>query len=307
MPRRVGWGAAGILVAMCAIWGCNIVFIKISSRGIPPLVAVTLRNCGAALLVGGYLLLRRRVALLHRDRRLVHGLVIGVLFAFDFLFLYWGATLTDASRAVILLYTQPIWVALGAHFFLPDDRLTARKGAGLLLAFTGVAAVMLSKSGQPGTEHLVGDIMEVGAALSWAATTLYIKATLGTEEMSSAHVLFYQLAFSVPLLATAALLFDRDATFDPTPVVVGSLLFQTLVVATASYAVWYWMLQRYSATAISSFTLLTPLFGVLAGWLILGEALPVTLLLGLVCVVGGIYLVQTTRPRADASAGSVAS
>jgi drug/metabolite transporter (DMT)-like permease len=288
--------AIAVILGLCAIWGANMAIIKLSNAGIPPLIAVTLRNAGAAIPVAAYLLWRR-IPLVHRDRRALFGLVIGVLFGLDFLFFYWGASLTNASRGVIFLYTQPFWVALGANALFPDDRLTGRRVAGLLLALAGLAAVFLTHSGA-GSHHTAGDLMMLTAAGFWAATTLFIKATTRSVDVPPSSTLFYQLVFSLPLLGVAAFLLERHDPIDPTPVAVASLLFQTFIVAAASYAVWYWMVQRYQVTALSSFTMVTPMFGVLAGWLILGEALPPLLLVGLVLVSVGIYLVQAVPARA---------
>ena len=287
--------AALLLVCVCAVWGVNMTAIKLSNEGIPPLLAATLRNVGAVVPVAAYLLWRG-IPLIHRDRRALFGVIIGVLFGLDFLFFYGGSSLTNASRAVILVYMQPVWVALGAHVFLPGDRLTRRRAVGLFLALTGLAAVFSAPSGgQEGT--LTGDLLELAAGMTWAATTVFIKATVERFEVPPSSTLFYQLLFSVPLLGMGFLVFERDAPVEPTALAVGALLFQTFVVAAASYAVWYWMIQRYQVTSLAAFTMTTPLFGVMAGWLILGEPLPTSLLLGLLLVSAGIYLVQAVSPR----------
>jgi drug/metabolite transporter (DMT)-like permease len=290
VSRGLTPGAVALVVGLCAVWGANMAVIKLSNEGMPPLVAVTLRNAGAAIPVAAYLLWKR-IPLVHRDRRALFGVVIGVLFGLDFLFFYWGSSLTNASRAVIFLYTQPFWVAIGANALFPDDRLTLRRLAGLFLALAGLAAVFLTNSGA-GPSHRTGDLMMLAAAGFWAATTLFIKAIVRKVDVPPSSTLFYQLVFSLPLLSVAAFLLERHDPIELTPLVIGSLLFQTFVVAAASYAVWYWMIQRYRVTALSSFTMLTPVFGVLAGWVVLGEALPPLLLLGLVFVTVGIYLVQ---------------
>ena len=77
-----------------------------------------------------------------------HALVIGMLFGLEFLFVYRGLTHSPASRSLIFLYTQAFWVALGAHFFLKEDRLTTTQLFGLILAFCGLAAVFRSRSPQ---------------------------------------------------------------------------------------------------------------------------------------------------------------
>ena len=80
-----------------------------------------------------------------------------------------------------------------------------------------------------------------------------------------------------------------------TPVVIASLFYQGVVVAFASYLVWFWLLTRYYAARLSVFSFLTPLFGVIAGVVVLSE--PITpAFIGAVAMVGvGIYLVNVRR------------
>ena len=77
----------------------------------------------------------------------------------------------------------------------------------------------------------------------------------------------------------------------------GALAFQTVIVTFASYLLWFWLMRHYPATQISSFTLLTPVFGLAAGVGLLGEPLTSRLVIALVAVSGGIALVSR-RPRA---------
>ena len=131
--------AALILALLCFLWGAQAVSIKFSNQGMPPLMAAALRSLVSGILVWLYARMKGRgVAFPPGQTR--HALVIGLLFGLEFLFVFWGLAFTPASRSVIFLYTHPFWVALGAHFFLKDDRLTPAKLFGLVLAFAGVTA-----------------------------------------------------------------------------------------------------------------------------------------------------------------------
>lgn len=283
------------MVGLCVIWGGNIAVIKVSNHGIPPLFAVSFRGMVASLILGGFLLLRGQ-PLIHRDRRLKHGLILALLFALDFLFTYWGTAYTSASRAVIFLYTQPLWTALGAHFLLRGDRLSPARSLGLLVAFGGMASVFLAYPGADLAGYWVGDLMEVAAALAWSGTTLYLKVALAEGGLNEVSALFYQVLFSLPLLIGAALVVERGAHFSLTGEVVAAFAFQTLV-PTASYLVWFAMIQRFRVSQLAAFTLLAPPFGVFAGAAMLGEPLGWPLLLGLALVTVGIYVVMTPQSR----------
>lgn len=290
--------AAAALSLVCLLWGINVVMMKISTEGFPPALTAGLRNLVAAGIFV-VVLVAMKQPVFHRDRRLLHGMAIGVLFAFDFFFMYTGVQYTNASRTIIFMYTHPIWVAVGAHFFFSYDRLTWKRILGLLLAMGGIASVFATRPEELPVNYWIGDIMIIVSALFWAATTVYIKAMSDRFQVTAVHILFYQLIFSVPLLLILAAIFERGFAINVTPVIAWSLVYQTIVVAAASYLVWYWMITRYHVTNLAVFSMLTPLFGVLAGVMIRGEALTTWLLVGLGLVLAGIYLVTAGRREAS--------
>lgn len=293
-PGTIPLTASLLLLLICFLWGANIIAIKISNQGIPPLLAATLRSALASLLLFAYAYPRGQ-KVLFPTRDLGHAAAIGVLFGLDFLFLYWGLEFTLASRGIIFLYMHPFWVALSAHFLLPSDRLTSIKGAGLILAFAGIILVYGARSETLPPLYWLGDLMELLAGVFWAATTLYIKKVVQIRELSHYQTLFAQLSFSIPLLAAGSLIFERGQSLSLTAPVLGAFAFQCVVVAFLSYLLWFWMIHHFSVSRLSAFTFLTPLFGVLLGGLILGEDIPLLLWLGLLLVGAGIYLVN--RPE----------
>jgi drug/metabolite transporter (DMT)-like permease len=81
-----------------------------------------------------------------------------------------------------------------------------------------------------------------------------------------------------------------------TPSVLGAFAYTVILTVVVGYQTWFWLMRSYSAASLHAFTFLTPIFGVIAGYLILGEPLTIGTGLGLVLVAGGIYLVN--RPQA---------
>ena len=288
---RLPLSAGLILGVLCFLWGANAVSIKFSNQGMPPLMAAALRS-----MVSGFLLwvyaraMGKKVGFPRGQIR--HAIVIGVLFGMEFLFVYWALSYTPASRSMIFLYTHPFWVAMGAHFFLKGDRLASTKVFGLLLAFFGVAAVFRARSPELPELYWIGDLMALTAAVFWAATTLYIKRTTETVQLDHYQTLFAQLFFSFPVLALGSLLFEQPADLNLTPLVIAALAYQGVVVAFASFLVWFWLIHRYAVSRLAAFTFMAPLFGVILGGLVLGEPITVFVWVGLVCVAGGIYLVN---------------
>lgn len=279
------------LLLLSLLWGGNMVAIKVSVQGVAPLFAAGLRSLVAAACV--LLWMRARGTPVVPSRGLLaHGAAAGVLFGLEFGCIYLGLRYTLASRTSILLYTHPFFVALGAHWLLAGDRLHLRKTAGLLLAFAGIVVLFARRWGPLTAATLPGDLLILLGAALWGATTLYIKRTLAGRA-APVQTLFYQLAFSAPvLLAWSAIQEDR-LWHGLTPAVGVSLAYQCFIVAFASYLAWFELIDRYSVSLLSAFTFFTPVFGVLLSAALLpGEALGATTFLSLALVCAGMVLVN---------------
>jgi len=285
--------AAALAVMLCLSWGFNQVAIKLALPEIPPLVQAAFRSTFGALVV--VLWSRSRgVRLTEPDGTLVPGLVAGVLFALEFLLIFRGLNWTSASRASLFIYTAPFFVVVGARWLLPSDRFDRWQWLGLCLSFAGIAVVfgVPTPGGDP--NELIGDLMLLLAGAAWGATTLVIKASRLVHAPFE-KTLLYQLIVSAPVLALCAHAVGERVVGPPSALAVGSLLYQTFWVVAVTYLAWFALIQRYSASRVSVFTFLTPLFGVAAGHVVLGEPLTPAFALGAALVVAGLALVN--RPR----------
>jgi len=287
--------AMAIVVTLCFLWGMGQVSIKVANRGVSPIFQAALRSVVATLLVALWARVRA-LPLLHRDRTFLHGLVIGLLFGTEFVFIYFGLSYTTASHAVLFLYTAPFFVALGAHWLLPNEPLTGRKLAGLILAFAGVIATLWDSLGRPTRLQIAGDLMSMTGGLLWAATSLYLKRVVRSS-MTPSQMLFYQLGVSAVQLSAMAVLLEPQWIRDIGPLVIASLAYQGIIVAFASYLVWFWLIQVYPVSNLSALTFFTPIFGVLLGSLLLHEPLTAKLLSGAGLVTGGMILVNWPETR----------
>lgn len=293
-PSHIPLDGVLILMVLSLLWGSNMVTIKVSNVGVPPMMAAMIRSIVASFLLWLYARSKGEAVFLPREY-FWDGIVIGALFGGEFLVLYWGVMFTDASRAVIFVYTHPVWVALAAHFVLHGDRLTWGKGLGVLISFAGLALVFGSRSATLGPYFWVGDLMELTAGILWAATTIYIKKFIWNTPITHYQTLFAQLFFSIFILAAGSLVFEWGRPLAPTLPVLAALFYQSVIVAFMSYLVWFWLIHRYPVSRLASFTFLAPLFGVLAGGIFLQESLTMFLWIGLALVAAGIYLVN--RPQ----------
>jgi len=286
--------AMALLVVLCASWALQQVTIKVANHGVSPILQSGIRSVGATVLVVIWMALRRE-PMLERDGTLWWGIAAGLLFAGEFLLIYWGLAFTHASRAVIFLYMSPFVVALGAQLFIPGEHLRMVQIVGLCCAFAGIAVAFRESLSFPTRRMLIGDVMLVGAAVLWGATTVLVKAS-PLARINPAKTLLYQLAVSAVVLPLGSLALNEPGIVLMTPLIVGCLVYQVVWVAFITYLAWFWLVRHYPASRLASFTFLTPLFGVLAGGVLLKEPITNLLVLSLVLVGTGIYLVN--RPVA---------
>jgi drug/metabolite transporter (DMT)-like permease len=280
------------LVLCCFLWGLNQVAAKVAIAEVPPLAQAALRSLGGALLV--FVWARARgIALFDRDGSLPGGLTAGLLFAAEFACIFIGLQFTTASRMAVFIYISPFVVALGMPFIAKSEQLNALQMLGLVTAFAGVTWAFAEGFTRPtpGPLQWLGDALGVAAGVLWGATTLAIRASR-LSSASAEKTLLYQLAISGFALAVAALVHGQPWATTLSALTWASLLFQVVVVTFASYLLWFWLIRHYPATRLAAFTLLTPVFGLLLGALLLGEPITARLLIALATVAAGIVLVN---------------
>jgi len=293
VARPLDTMAALVAVVLCLSWGFNQVAVKLALPEIPPLIQAAFRSTFGALIVVAWAR-ARGVKLMEPDGTLILGIVAGVLFGLEFLLIYRGLVWTSASRASLFIYTAPFIVVIGARWLLPGDRFDRWQWTGLLLSFAGMLVAFGVPTPGGDRYQLIGDLMLVLAGAAWAATTLLIKATR-LVRVSYEKMLLYQLIVSAPMLALCAQVFGERVVEPPSAVALGSLLYQTVWVVAVTFLAWFALIQRYSASRLSVFTFLTPLFGIAAGYMVLGDPLTPAFALAALLVVAGLVLVN--RPR----------
>src|SRR5471032_2796203 len=245
--RPLGPGAIALMLLLCFSWGFNQISVKLALPDIPPMLQATIRSVVALPLL--MLIARLRgVKIFVSDGTLGVGLFAGLLFGLEFVMIFLGISLTSASRAVVFLYTAPFFVALGSYQFL-GERLRASQWGGLALSFAGVALAIGVPQPNVDARVLLGDLLTVGGAAMWAATTLLVKATpLGRAPPEKA--LGYQVAVSIPILAFAAWIFGETLIRVPGPLSLWLMAYQSIWVVGTTFLLWFWMVKTYSASKL---------------------------------------------------------
>jgi len=291
--RPLSPGAVALMLMLCLSWGFNQIAVKLVLPDVPPMLQALSRSVGAlpVLLIIGWL---RGVKFFERDGTLWAGLSAGIIFGFEFVLIYRGLLLTSASRAVVFLYTAPFFVALGSYLFL-GERLRASQWSGLGLSFASVALAIGVPQANVDANVLLGDLLIVAGGALWAATTLLIKAT-ALLRAPAEKGMGYQVALSIPILGFAAWISGERITHVPSALSLSLLAYQAFWVVGLTFLLWFALVKAYSASKLSAFTFITPLFGVIASYFIMHDTLTLAFGVAALLVIAGLYLVN--RPEA---------
>lgn len=276
------------LVGFAALLGLNQVVIKIVNEAVQPVFMAGIRSFGAMCVL--YLWMRWRGTGPHFARVAAPSAVLaGLLFAGEFVLLFMALDYTSVARASIMFYTMPVWFALMAHVWIPGARLTPAKVLGLVLAVAGVALALLNRPGSA-AGSVFGDLLALFGSLGWAGIA-FIARTTEFARVTPLMQIFWQLSVSaVVLLALAPFFGPLIREF--APVYLAGIAFQVFIVGSLGFLLWFWLLKIYPANGVTSFSFLSPIFGVVFGWLILQEEVTLSLLGALVLVCCGLILIN---------------
>jgi len=284
--------AITLMLLLTSLWGFQQVTIKVIAADVSFVMQAAIRSLFATLLLLAWSRLTKE-SLWGRDGTLAAGLGAGLLFAFEFVFIYGGLGYTNASRMSVFVYLAPPLTALGVHFFVPGERLALGQWFGVALAFAGLV-LAFAEGFFSGQNTWLGDLCGLVAAFLWASTTVLIRASR-LAQASATKTLFYQLGVSALILPLASVLLGEKGVSAVTPLVLASLAYQGVIVAFASYLVWFWLLTRYLAARLSVLSFLTPLFGMASGVAFLSEPLSAHFAAAALLIATGIALVNFRR------------
>ncbi|MDC5320255.1 DMT family transporter [Acinetobacter baumannii] len=294
--------ASALMVLLCMVLGLQQVVLKIAAPDISPIMQIALRSGLSAVLVLP-LLWRDHSIHLFSYKQCKAGALIALFFSLEFYFVTQALKFTSTSHTVVLLYTAPIFVALGLHWKFPTERLNRAQWGGITLAFMGIILTFYpttTATNAPAlAQVLLGDLYALMAGLAWALSTIIVRLS-PLAQAPATQTLFYQLFGCFVLLLLIAFL-TNQTTIHFTTLAILSLSFQTLIVSFASLLLWFWLLRNYLASRLGIFSFLTPLFGVLFSILLLEEKLEIKFIFGSILVLSGIVIMSLKQGKANSS------
>jgi len=296
-PQRIGWTAALIAIAVSTLWGGNVVALKFGLLTFPPIWSAFWRMVVGAVVVGSWAL-SQRISLRPETGETGVLLALGALFTVQISCLNFGVSMTSAAYGVVLLNSYPIFANIGAHFFVPGDRLSSRRAIGLALSFGGVCLVFLGRpEGGMAANPILGNVVVIASAIMLGSRVVFTQRIV--QSMEPVRPVFWQMAISIPAFFVIASL-SEPPTLQPVNVqAVTAVVYQGAVIAGLCFVVWTLLLKRYSPGTLSMFGFIAPFVGVILSALLFGEAITPRLWSGVMLVVGGIALFTRGRKPAD--------
>ncbi|HEX7926931.1 MAG TPA: DMT family transporter [bacterium] len=287
------------MLLLTFIWGLAALSAKVITTGIAPSMAAGLRGALAFLVLSGYVAVRPQTVRAPL-RPVLLALASGLLLTTDFLFYFFGARLTTSGQLSVFVNTSPIFVAVAAHFLLPNDRLHRFKAAGVAVTFAGVVVLFSADLLSAGGGHWAGNLLVMGSALSWGASTLVIKALL-SNKLTPFQLLYLRLLVSSPILLLYSWMAEPQPFLAVTPLIVALMVFQAVVVIVFSYMMWLWLVKHYPASKLHTLAVMSPVWAVTLGVVLLGEHVTLSMAAGMVLVGIGLLLVNRPPPGSTAT------
>ena len=183
-------------------------------------------------------------------------MVAGVLFALEFLLIYRGLLYTTATRAVLFLYTAPFLVVMGSRWLVQGDHFHLSQWSGMALSFVGIVIAFGLPTPAADPHQMLGDVMMVGAAIAWAATTLVIKASMLNQVTPRRRR--FTSSWSPRRFSPSEPRLRRTYRRDALGPGARRLAYQAVWVVSVTFMVWFALIVRYSANRLSAFTFLDP-------------------------------------------------
>jgi drug/metabolite transporter (DMT)-like permease len=281
------------IVILTVVFGANAVAIKLAIGGMGPLTTAGLRFALAATAIACWARVTGRSFGI-KTGQAFQLLIVSSAFTVQLALFYLGLERTYASRGVLISNLLPFFVLFLSHRFIPGERITLKKFAGIVLGFAGVAVMFSGSSKISGAFH-IGDLLILVAVTIWSCNVVYTKRII--NDYPPFHLVLYPMIFAFPIFLCAGFFWDEQMFFNLSPMVVGAYFYQSLVSAAFGFVAWNTMLKRYGASTLHAFVFLMPIAGVVFSGLILNEPITSNLIVALGLIAAGIALVHMSPKK----------
>ena len=293
MKARIVW------LILCGIWGSTWLFIKLGLNDLPPVTFAGIRFVIASLVLFAFIRLRN-ITLPRDGSDWVFLAITGVLsFTLNYGLVFWGEQYISSGLAALLQATLPAFGLVIAHFYLPGERMTWTKIAGVILGVLGVAVVFSNQLNIAGGTALAGSIALVLSAFFAAYSNVLVKAH--SRKLNPAILAGGQMFFGmIPLLVIGLGLEGSPLRFHWTTMSIVAMLYLALVGTVLAFLLYYWLVHNMDVTKSMLIALVTPVVAVVLGMFVLREELNWRTLAGGAMIMAGIGFIVVRKTKKEA-------
>ena len=275
------------------VWGSTYLGIRIAIHTIPPLLMASTRFAIAGVLLYAWAVRQGDTAGDRPGRRqwIATAIVGALLLAGGNGGVSWGEQFIPSGVAALLIASVPIWMVVFAHF-TGDDRLTWPVAIGLLVGIGGVA-YLVQPSGESGN-HLAGSLVILGAAVAWAAGSVYARrAPLPRRPLVATGM--EMIAGGVVLLALSALTgeFGRVHPAQFSWQSLAALAYLVVFGSIVAFSSYVWLLRHTRTAVAGTYAYVNPAVAVVLGWAFAGEALTARVLVAGAVIILAVAVVAS--------------
>ena len=284
--KNLSFKSASLDLLLSFLWGGHPTALKIAIPYAPPIRQGWMRFVVSGIVI--FIWARYKKISLYPTRKEIKPLVqLGILFSVQLLFLNIGISKTSVSSSVILNSTYPIWVITLGHFFIKEDKFTVLKLFGVSIAYLGIVVTYFDSFGN--SDFILGNSFCLASGFLLGVRTIFLAKS--SESIAPMKLLMAQAFFGSIIFIILSIFFESDP-YIFSMILLLSVLYQGAIVAGFNFIVNIWLLKNYKPSQVTVIHLSQPIFGILIGFVVLGENIGLLVLFGAMLVILGSGLVR---------------
>ena len=284
--KNLSFRAASLDFVLSFLWGGHPTALKVALPYAPPIRQGWMRFVISAIVIL-FWARYKRVSLIPTKAEIKPLVQLGILFSVQLLFLNIGISKTSVSSSVILNSTYPIWVITLGHFFIKGDNFTFIKFSGVMIAYLGIIITYFDSLGN--SSFLLGNSFCLASGFLLGVRTIFLAK--GSESIAPLKLLMAQAFFGSIIFILLSVVFESDP-YKFSLILLISILYQGAIVAGFNFIANIWLLKNYKPSQVTVIHLSQPIFGILIGYVVLGEKIGLLVVLGAAFVILGSVLVR---------------
>ena len=284
--KNLSFRAASLDLFLSFLWGGHPTALKVAIPYAPPIRQGWMRFVVSAVVIL-FWARYKKISLIPTKAEIKPLVQLGILFSVQLLFLNIGISKTSVSSSVILNSTYPIWVITLGHFFIKGDNFTFLKFSGVMIAYLGIIITYFDSFGN--SSFLLGNSFCLASGFLLGVRTIFLAK--GSESIAPLKLLMAQAFFGSIIFILLSIIFEGDP-YKFSLILLISILYQGAIVAGFNFIANIWLLKNYKPSQVTVIHLSQPIFGILIGYVVLGENIGLLVLLGAAFVILGSILVR---------------